>query len=56
MKYVTPYQYAKLCGVSPQAIYDRIKSGSLPTETVKTVIGEKRLINLSQNPPKNLTK
>lgn len=52
MKYVTPYKYAKLCGVSSQAIYDRIKSGSLETIEKTDFQGEvKRVIDLKKYPP-----
>jgi hypothetical protein len=50
--YATPYRYAKLCGVSTQAIYDRIKSGSLTTEDRKDINGDlKPVINLKKYPP-----
>lgn len=50
--YATPYRYAKLCGVSTQAIYDRIKSGSLTTEEREDINGEiKTVVNLKKFPP-----
>lgn len=53
MKYATPYKYASLCKVSPQAIYDRIKSGSLETVEKEDISGEvKRVIDLKKYPPK----
>jgi hypothetical protein len=52
MKYATPYKYAKLCGVSTQAIYDRIKNGSLETVEKEDFHGEKkRVIDLKKFPP-----
>lgn len=52
MKYATPYKYAGLCKVSPQAIYDRIKSGSLETIEKEDISGEvKRVIDLKKYPP-----
>lgn len=52
MKYATPYKYARLCGVSTQAIYDRIKSGSLKTEDREDINGEiKAVVNLKKFPP-----
>jgi hypothetical protein len=52
MKYATPYKYAKLCGVSTQAIYDRIKNGSLETVNREDLHGEmKRVIDLKKYPP-----
>lgn len=52
MKYATPYKYAKLCRVSTQAIYDRIKNGSLNTIEREDINGEiKRVIDLKKFPP-----
>lgn len=52
MKYATPYKYAKLCGVSTQAIYDRIKNGSIQTVDKEDLQGElKRVIDLKKFPP-----
>lgn len=52
MKYATPYKYAALCGVSTQAIYDRIKSGTLETVEKEDISGEvKRVIDLKKYPP-----
>jgi hypothetical protein len=55
MKYATPYKYAKLCGVSTQAIYDRIKNGSLQTIEKEDLNGDKkRVIDLKKFPPGKL--
>lgn len=52
MKYATPYKYAKLCGVSTQAIYDRIKNGSLTTVQKEDITGQvKNVIDLKKYPP-----
>ncbi len=51
-KFTTPYKYAKLCGVTSQAIYDRIKNGTLKTVDKKDVCGTvKRYIDLEKFPP-----
>jgi len=50
--YLSPYKYAELCEVSTQAIYDRIKSGSLKTVTKILPDGEvKEYIDLTKFPP-----
>jgi hypothetical protein len=52
LRYATPYRYAKLCGVSTQAIYDRIKNGSLTTIFKDDLNGDrKRVIDLKKFPP-----
>lgn len=54
-RYATPYKYAKLCGVSTQAIYDRIKNGSLQTEDKENINGDLvRVVDLEKFPPKRL--
>lgn len=51
-KFTTPYKYAKLCGVTSQAIYDRIKNGTLKTVDKKDVCGTvKRYIDREKFPP-----
>ena len=55
MKYVTPYSYAALCGVKPQAIYQRIKSGRLAKVMIPSVDGKmKEYIDTEQYPPARL--
>lgn len=50
--HATPYKYAKLCGVSTQAIYDRLKSGSLKTIEKEDINGDLRVvIDLKLFPP-----
>lgn len=52
MKYVSPFEYAKLAGVKPQAIYDRIKRGTLPTEELNTPAGKAmQYIDIDKYPP-----
>lgn len=52
MKYVTPYKYATLCGVSPQAIYSRIASGILEKVQIPAPTGEmKDYIDIEKFPP-----
>jgi predicted DNA-binding protein YlxM (UPF0122 family) len=52
MKYATIKQYADLSGVSHQAIYDRIKSGSITTVEKEDFTGEvKTVIDLKKYPP-----
>lgn len=51
-KYATPYKYAKLCGISTQAVYDRIKNGSLKTVEKIDLNGDtKNYIDLKKFPP-----
>lgn len=54
-KFVTPYKYAQLCGVSTAAIYQRISRGILE---VKEVIGVdetvKKYIDTEKFPPSRL--
>ncbi|SFF39644.1 hypothetical protein [Spirosoma endophyticum] len=38
--YVTPYHYAQLCGLTRQAIYNRIIKGTLPVVRLKGPRGE----------------
>lgn len=53
MKYATPYKYAQLCGVSRQAIYQRIASGTLKTESFTNPLTSEviAVINLKTYPP-----
>lgn len=52
-KYCTPYQYANLCGVSTQAIYQRIKLGKVSTVDIPDISGvTKRYIDLKKFPPR----
>ena len=54
-RYVTPYKYAELCGVSPSAINSRIKRGALDVEDVPQIDGStKRFINTDKFPPSRL--
>lgn len=62
MKYLTPSQYAKTCGVSRQAIYDRLTAGTLHTVEKQDFTGKTvQVIDLKKYPPmkgrrkKNLT-
>ncbi|GHA81821.1 hypothetical protein [Pontibacter akesuensis] len=51
-KYVSPYQYAKLCGVSTTAINNRIKNELLGVEELPQPDGStKRYINTEEFPP-----
>jgi len=53
MKLLTRNAYAKLCGVSRQAIADRIKRGTLKTVECELPDGSMRqYINLTQSPMK----
>lgn len=56
-KFATPYKYAKLCGLSSQAIYKRIKAGTLTVKTIKDQLtGEdKQVIDLAKFPPTKKT-
>lgn len=51
-KYVTPYKYAKLCGVSTTAINNRIKNGQLEVEEIENPIdgSVKRYVNTEKYP------
>jgi hypothetical protein len=52
MKYVTPYQYAKLCGLTRQAIYNRINKGTLEIVVLKEAEGiTSRYIYIDAFPP-----
>ena len=52
MRYVTPYKYAKLCGVSTQAIYKRIAKGVLEKVELPLPDGTiKEYIDLEKFPP-----
>lgn len=54
-KFVTPYKYAELCGVSASAINSRIKRGALDVEDVPQIDGStKRFINTEKFPPSRL--
>lgn len=54
-KYVTPYQYAKLCGVSTTAINNRIKTGLLEVEELPQPDGTaKRYINTEVYQPEKV--
>lgn len=54
-KYVTPYKYAELCGVSPTAINRRIKRGVLDVVEVEQIDGsKKRFIDTETFPPARL--
>jgi len=49
MNLITPYKYAKLIGVSSQAIYQRIKKGQIKTVQVTSVDGQiKQYIDLEK--------
>ncbi len=49
MKLTTPYRYAKLIGVSSQAVYQRIKKGQIKTVQVQSVDGQiKQYIDLER--------
>lgn len=57
MKYVTPYRYAKLCGVLPHAIYSRIAKGLLEKVQIPDPTGElKDYIDTERFPPERLRK
>ncbi|WP_276499852.1 hypothetical protein [Pontibacter litorisediminis] len=51
-KYVTPYKYAQLCGVSTTAINNRIKNGQLEVEEIENPIdgSVKRYVNTEKYP------
>lgn len=54
---VTPYRYAKLCDVSPQAIYLRIKTGIIDVITIHTPDGKpQRYVDIDKHPPERLRK
>lgn len=54
-RYVTPYKFAELCGVSPTAINRRIKRGVLDVEDVPQIDGStKRFIDTEKFPPSRL--
>ena len=38
--YVTPYHYAQLCGLTRQAIYNRIDKGTLPVVRLEGPTGK----------------
>lgn len=55
MKYVTPYKYASLCGVKPQAIYQRIAKGTLEKVQIPSADGTmKDYIDVDKFPPARL--
>ncbi|GAB4023255.1 hypothetical protein GCM10028808_73140 [Spirosoma migulaei] len=57
MKYATPYQYAKLCNVSTQAIYKRIAAGTLEKVQIPDPTGAlKDYIDTEKFPPENIGK
>ncbi|MVM31188.1 hypothetical protein GO755_14190 [Spirosoma sp. HMF4905] len=57
MKYVTPYQYAKLCGVSSQAIYSRISKGLVEKVQIPDPTGSlKDYIDIEKYPPERIRK
>ncbi|NDU96877.1 hypothetical protein [Spirosoma terrae] len=57
MKYATPYQYAKLCGVSTQAIYSRIAKGLIEKIQIPDPTGAlKDYIDTEKYPPERLRK
>lgn len=52
MKLVTPYKYAKLCGVSPQAIALRIMRKTLPVVEHTNPDGSvSQYVDVDANPP-----
>ncbi|CAN5393441.1 hypothetical protein BH09BAC4_BH09BAC4_16040 [soil metagenome] len=52
MRYVTPYHYAKLCGLTRQAIYNRINTGTLSVLLLEGPAGEPiRYIDVEAHPP-----
>ncbi len=56
MKLLTRNAYAKLCGVSRQAIADRIKRGTLKTIERELPDGSKRqYIDIKEYPPNKKT-
>ncbi|WP_164851245.1 hypothetical protein [Larkinella soli] len=57
MNYVTPYKYAKLCGVSHQAIYERIQRGLIEVVQIPSPDGQvKNYIDTDRFPPQKLRK
>lgn len=51
-RFVTPYKYAQLCGVSDTAIYGRIERGVLEVVEDKAMDGTvKRYIDTAKFPP-----
>jgi hypothetical protein len=51
-KLYSPYKYADLCGVSTQAIYQRIRLGTLITVSIPDASGKKKnYIDISKYPP-----
>ena len=57
MKYVTPYQFAKLCGVSTQAIYSRISKGTIDKVQIPDPTGAiQDYIDVDRFPPENIGK
>ncbi|RDV10738.1 hypothetical protein DXT99_25870 [Pontibacter diazotrophicus] len=54
-RFVTPYKYAQLCGVSDSAIYGRIERGALEVVEEQTLNGAtKRYIDTDKFPPSRL--
>jgi hypothetical protein len=51
-KYATPYKWAKLAGLTTQAVYARLKAGTLETVRREDLNGEvRRVIDLAKFPP-----
>ncbi|RDV11107.1 hypothetical protein DXT99_25170 [Pontibacter diazotrophicus] len=54
-RFVTPYKYAQLCGVSDSAIYQRIERGQLEVHVEQSLDGkEKRYVDTEKFPPEKL--
>lgn len=54
-RFVTPYKYAQLCGVSESAIYGRIKRGALEVVEEKSLDGTvKTFVDTEKFPPGRL--
>lgn len=54
-RFVTPYKYAQLCGVSESAIYGRIERGVITVKVETSLDGkQKRYIDTEMFPPKKM--
>lgn len=54
-RFVTPYKYAQLCGISDTAVYGRIERGALEVTEEKAIDGTiKRYIDTEKFPPVKL--
>ena len=57
MKYTTPYKYASLCGISTQAVYQKIAKGHIQKVQIPNAEGiMKDYIDLEKFPPETFSK